>query len=236
MEHNRALVLLDELVAADRSHEAALREIDGFSRETVALHERADEIMHLLGSAPAAAERLERALAEAEAQVALYTEALTRAEAERVEAEARGDRERLAAAKRAQVQASDALAVATKRAASLGDEHLELERRVRAAEREGPEVEARAATIAVSLQRLPQLAGVAGETPSAGLHGVSAWATGARAALLVARSGLAVQRDAVVRQVNELGSAIVGEPIVATSAETIARRIRASLDPTPRPS
>lgn len=234
MEHDRALVLLDELVAADRSHEAALREVDGLSRETEAVHERADELARLLGSAPAAAERLEHALVEAEAQVALHAEALVRAEAERAEAEARGDRERLAAARRTHVQATDALAVATKRTASLRDERRELERRVRDAEREAPEVEGRAAMIAESLQRLPQLTRLAGETPSAGLQGVSAWATGARAALLVARNGLAVQREAVVRQVNELGSAIVGEPMVATSAETIARRIRASLDAAPR--
>jgi hypothetical protein len=230
VDADRTLGLLDELAAADRSHEAALREVDGLSRETEAIHERADELARFLGSAPAAAESLEQALAEAEAQATVHAEALAQAEAELADAERRGDDERLAAARRAQVQAGDGLAVATKRIGSLRDERRELERRVRDAEREAPEVEDRARTIAESLQRLPHLAGPAGQAPPAGLQGVSAWATGARAALLVARSGLAVQREAVIRQVNELGSAVVGEPMMATSAEVIARRIRATVD------
>ncbi len=231
MNDDRALILLDELVAADRSYGAALLEVDVASRETEAVHARADELAQFLESAPAAAGRLERGLVEAEAQAAAHAEELARADAELAAAEARRDRERIAAARRGQVQASDTLAVATKRVASLHEGRREHDRRVRDAEREAPEVELRAARLAESLRRLPHLAALAGLAPAAGLESVSAWATGVRAALLVARSGLSAEREAVVRQVNELGSAIVGEPIVATSAETIARRIRASLDP-----
>ena len=45
----------------------------------------------------------------------------------------------------------------------------------------------------------------------------------ARAALLVARSSLASQRDAVIRQANELGSLVLGEPLAARSPADVAR-------------
>jgi hypothetical protein len=50
-----------------------------------------------------------------------------------------------------------------------------------------------------------------------------------RAALLVARSQVAVERDALVRQANELASNVVGEPVAAMSAAGAADLLRRSL-------
>jgi hypothetical protein len=58
---------------------------------------------------------------------------------------------------------------------------------------------------------------------------VAEWGTRARAALLVARSQLASERDAVVRQANELGASVLGEPLPALSAGEIARRVEGTL-------
>jgi hypothetical protein len=47
--------------------------------------------------------------------------------------------------------------------------------------------------------------------------------------LLVARSQLAAERDAVLRQANELGAVLLGEALPPTSAAAVARRVEAEL-------
>ncbi len=63
--------------------------------------------------------------------------------------------------------------------------------------------------------------------PPAGesLEELAAWATETRAALYVRRAQVAAQREAAIRQANELGSALLGEPLVAQSAALVARRV-----------
>ncbi len=63
--------------------------------------------------------------------------------------------------------------------------------------------------------------------PPAGdsLEELAAWATETRAALYVRRAQAAAQREAAIRQANELGSALLGEPLVAQSAALVARRV-----------
>ena len=56
------------------------------------------------------------------------------------------------------------------------------------------------------------------------------WAGRARAALFVARGGLAAERDAVVRQANELGALVLGEPLTAGGPASVARRIEGAPD------
>jgi hypothetical protein len=230
VENAGLYALLDELVVADQTQAVAIAEIDELGRRTEEVHAQADELGHLLAAAPAERERIGAVLSEAEEQERSRAESLALAERELDEAAAGRDKERLQEAKRRHLQASDALAMSTKLVASLRAEQDELARRVAEAKEATPRVEARASAIAAELRGLSHVAGPAAELPASGLEGVSAWATGARAALLVARNGLAAQREAVVRQASELGSAIVGEALVATSTETIARRVRASLD------
>ncbi|MDQ3891244.1 MAG: hypothetical protein M3312_11945, partial [Actinomycetota bacterium] len=71
----------------------------------------------------------------------------------------------------------------------------------------------------------PQLAEHGGAAPGPGLAGVSTWATSARAALFVARGGLVSEREAVIRQANELGALVLGEPLTSATPSLVARRI-----------
>jgi chromosome segregation ATPase len=84
--------------------------------------------------------------------------------------------------------------------------------------------------LASDLAGRPRIAAGAGEEPGAGLHEVEAWAEVARAALFVARGQLAAERDAVIRQANEIGALALGEPLAAASVAVVARRIATAAD------
>ena len=75
----------------------------------------------------------------------------------------------------------------------------------------------------------PRLTGEAVADPGSGPGGVAEWGTRARAALLVARSQLVTERDAVVRQANELGTALLGEALPPLGTAAVARRVEQAL-------
>jgi hypothetical protein len=223
------LALLEELIEADGACAVTLAELERLLETVAANRSRAEELLHTLASAPGERDRLAAALAEAEADVSARSDALAEAQAELEAASRKGDSERLAAAQRFVVRARDAVAIAEKRAVAARAALGEHEATVAAAEREAPEVEARAAEVATSLRGRPRLAADAARIPAPGLEGVLAWASAARAALTVARSGVASEREAVIRQANELGSAALGEPIGAASATVVRERVATAL-------
>jgi hypothetical protein len=220
-----AVALLRELVAADEERAAGLAEIDRLVAQTAAVRGRADLLTSLIASAPSERARVDGEVSAAERDVHARAQELQQAESELAAAEAKADEERLAAAKRFLVRARDALSVAEKRAAASRAEASELEERLASAEQEVPVVEARAAALARSLHDRPRLAQEAGREPGPGLDGVAEWSTRARAALFVARNALETEREGVIRQANELGSVVIGEPLVASSAALVARRV-----------
>jgi GTP pyrophosphokinase len=228
-----AVTLLRELVAADEERAATLEEIDRLTAETAAVRERADELGSLIAAAPSERARLDGEVSAAEHEVHARAQSLEEAEAELAAAEGKGDEERLVAARRFLVRARDALSVAEKRAAASRSEATELEERLARAEREVPEVEERAATLARDLGGRPRLAKEAGREPEPGLEGVVEWSTRARAALAVARSTLSAERDAVIREANELGSVVLGEALVASSAALVAKQVEERFGSTP---
>ena len=93
-----------------------------------------------------------------------------------------------------------------------------------AAQRDAAALAARAKELAETLAGQPGIEPPDGET----LEELAAWATQVRASLFVARARLAAEREAVIRQANELGSAVLGEPLVAQSAALVARRVEES--------
>src|SRR5262245_15524668 len=221
--------LLAELARADAACAATRSELDALLRETLDLRTRADEIASMLAAAPAERTRLFEALAAAEAEEKERAEALAAAEAELAAVERKRDSERTAAARRSRDRAQDDLTTAERRVASCraaGEEHR---RAVEAAELEVPEVEAHAADLAGRLRGRPRLAPQAGQAPAPGLAGVSEWAGGVRAALVVARSGVAAEQELVIRQANELASTLLGEAQAATSVAVVARRVERAL-------
>jgi hypothetical protein len=216
--------LLAELLAADEAYASTLEELDALLHEVAALRGRAEELAALLAAAPAERDRLASNLEAAEGDVVHKAEAFREAEDELRAAQARNDGEREAAARRFQVRARDALTMAEKRLATDRADLVAHDRRIEAAKRETADVEARAAAVAGSLLGRAGLPEEARRAPDPGLDGVGRWASAARAALLVARSSAAGERDAVIRQANELASAALGEPLAAASTAAVARQ------------
>jgi DNA repair exonuclease SbcCD ATPase subunit len=225
------LAFLRELERADRQVGAVLAELDELADATNELRRRSLRLEALLARLPAEQERAAAATAEAEELVAAAGTTLARAVEELAAAERGRNAERLATARRFEVRARDSLRTAERRLADAVAERERLAEEWSSAERETSALEGRASELAAELAGRPRLAEDAGRTPGEGLDGVIEWSTTARAALLVARGGLAGERDAVIRQANELGALVLGEPVAAASAAVVARRVERELRP-----
>ena len=220
-----AVEFIRELERADEEVARVLAELDELARTANEVRVRAVALEAFFLRLPAQRERADAAVADLAREVESRADALERARRELATAEGGRDAERLAAARRLEVRTRDALRTAQRRydGALAEKERLEAEADERG--REVPQVEARAREIATLLRGRPRLAEQAGAEPRPGLAGVAAWAGNARAALFVARGALASERDAVIRQANELGALVLGEPLTASSASLVARRV-----------
>ena len=223
------VALLRELERADEAAAAQLAEVDELAGEVSELRERAVELHTFFTRLPeertsraAAAEEAVRALAEAHATAERAAEASARAEGE-------ADAEQVAEARRFEVRARDSLYITERRAESAREQMTELEARAEAAERETSALEARARELAATLQLRPRLAEAAVGEPRPEAVGIAEWATRARAALLVAHSQAEDEREALVRQANELGALVLGETLPPLGASAVARRVEREL-------
>ena len=215
------LELLRELERADETVAAELAEVDELYAAVEELRGRALELEDLFASLPDRRAAAAQAVREAELGLAEARIAAERAAAELAQA----TEEQLAAARRRELSARDSLHVAERLAAAARGNAAELDERVGAAESETRALEARAADLAATLGARPRLADEAVGHPEPGTTGVAEWGTRARAALLVARSQLAAERDAVVREAHELAALVLGEPLPPLGAREIVRRV-----------
>jgi hypothetical protein len=119
----------------------------------------------------------------------------------------------------------DQLRTAERRAEAAAADATRITTEAEAAEREAGELVARSRALAEALRDRPGVADQAASDPGDDLASIGRWATEARAALFVARGRLAAEREAVIRQANELGTAVLGEPLAAQSAALVARRV-----------
>jgi small-conductance mechanosensitive channel len=223
------LALIRELERADEEVGVMLAELDELYAATEEVRKRALELEAFAARLPAAQAAAASALEETGLEANAARETAGQAAGELHAAEEAGDPERLAAARRFHVRARDSLAMAERRVEEAAQDARRLEDEAAAAEREVPAVEARAVELAAALSHRPRLAAEAGTRPGSGLPGVSDWAGRARAALLVARNSLAAERDAVIRQANELGSLVLGEPLAPVVTADVARRVERKL-------
>ena len=86
----------------------------------------------------------------------------------------------------------------------------------------------RAARLADDLRDRPRIAETAGAFSGRELADVAEWAGTARAALFVARASLTADREALIRQANELAAVVLGEGVLVGGAAEVARRVRRS--------
>ena len=225
MTPDERLALLRDLERADEAVAAELAELDELYTEVEELRGRALELQEFFAGLPAAREAAAADVASAEQRLSQARDALEDAVGELARAEAEADAERLAEARRIELRERDAVLIAEHRSAAARDHAAELETRAETAERETTALEERARELAEALLARPRLTGEAVARPEPGASGVAVWGTRARAALLVARSQLAAERDAVVRQANELGAVVLGEELPPQGAAAVARRV-----------
>lgn len=223
------LDLVRELERADEEVASVLAELDELYAAVETVRERTLALEAFFTRLPAARAAADQAVEVAERNARTAAETAERAAAELDAADKAGDEERMAAARRFEVRARDSLAVARRRHDDAVADRERLEAEAADAGRERAQILARAKQLAEALKERPRLAPDAGAEPGQELEGASAWAAGARAALLVARSSLAAERDAVIRQANELGSLVLGEPLATAGTATVARRVERAL-------
>jgi chromosome segregation protein len=223
------LELLRELEREDQAAVAKLEELDALYAAVEELSQRALELQATLERLPEEWKAASEAVEDADRALADRRVAAEQAAEAFAAAEAGEDQEWLAEARRFYVRAQDSLHMAERRAATAHERLAELESRASAAEREIAALEARVQQLAAQLVARPGLTDDAVAEPGPGAAGIADWGTRARAALLVARSQVAAEGEAVIRQANELGAAVLGESLPPLSAAAVARRIERKL-------
>ena len=205
------LVVLRELERADEETGTALADLDRLAGDVDSVRARVDELEAFAARLPAEADvraaELERSRAEASAAQRVLEEAEAAVLAAGPENAHEGERFRVRARDRASVA----------------------DRRVAEATIEGHELHAHAREFAAELRGRPRIAEDAGKEPHPGLDGVEAWSEIARASLFVARGQLSAEREAVIRQANELGALALGEPLSAMGTGAVASRVEQAL-------
>jgi len=220
LSEDRRLAVVRGLAAADEQAAAALTELDELYAASEDVRLRSLELEAFLDRLPEVRAVRERAVAEAERAADETEEAAARAGEELRDAESAGEGARLAAARRFDVRARDALGSARRRLDAARTDRDALEDEAASAERE-------VSALGKQAHRLAMARGE--EPPGPGLPEIAAWGTRTRAALLVARAALAREREELVRQANEAAAAVLGEPLLSGSAEEAARRVENAL-------
>jgi chromosome segregation ATPase len=220
-DREQSLRVLRELESADRDAGASYLELDRLLEEVRTL--RADLLgaQSFLSSVPAERERLQAESAAARRDLVSAEDAFAQAQDA---VQTAGDAEKRDA-EHFEVRARDRVSVARRRIAAADAESERLESAARDAEASARELYARAGSLAKALRDRPRVARDAGVAPAPSLEAGLDWTETAQAALLVARSHVGAEHEAVIRQANELGSVLLRESFGAVSVAVVARRV-----------
>jgi hypothetical protein len=217
-----ALAYVLELERRDEAIAESLETLGSLRGRTRAIGAEATRLAAVLERFPHEQEAADHALARAEADLARSRRELEQAEDQL--RRARRDREsreaEVTSARRNRERAEQELESARTRAAAV----VEAER---AARREAGVVVTAALALAREVAGAPRLGQRTPEAPQPGLVGVSDWAARADGALLLARSGLDDEREAVVREANELAESVLGEPPLPGGVRRIREQVEA---------
>jgi hypothetical protein len=219
------LAVLRELERADEETGTALADLDRLAGEVDSVRARVEELEAFAVRLPAVGEARAAELERSRAEASAAQRVLEEAEAAVLATGPENAQE----AERFHIRARDRVSVAERRVAEATTAAEDLENRVAEATIEGRELHARARELAAELRGRPRIAADAGQEPRPGLAGVQAWSEVVRASLFVARGQLSTEREAVIRQANELGALALGEPLSAMGTGALARRVEQAL-------
>lgn len=216
----RLLDVARELEAQDALLAQEIDQVEELRRRAAAVGEAAGRIARFLEELPAERTGLERKIVHLEREVG--ERELARDSAER-ELERAGDKDR-AAARRAAVRARDAVSV-TKRELEQARTRLRtLEAEAKAVVDELGRLRRESEALTTGIRDAPEISRGTVPHPGGLAEDLVEWASRARAALLLSRSGLETQRERVVREANELAAVALGE-VGATSVPGVVERL-----------
>jgi DNA repair exonuclease SbcCD ATPase subunit len=212
------LSFAEELERRDADVAQALARVEALQAEVDELRTHATAAASFLVTVPAAlAERASDERAASEARD--HAEQAAR-EAERLAERAENKEQRLEA-QRVLQRARDDLQAAEFWVTQARAAHAELDRQGAARRAEAEQLARRAVELAPRVRDVP--------APSADLPGALEWASRARGALLLEHSGLAREREEVVREATELLASVLGEPLTATAVAGVRERLARAL-------
>jgi chromosome segregation ATPase len=208
----------DELEQRDADVAQRLLDVERLQRDVEELRTQAAAVAAFLAALPAT---IAAFAADEEAARAARGDAATSVrEAEAALAQAKRDDERLAA-ERDLRQAADDLHAVERWVAETQAARSRAERDAAVQRAEAERLAGRALELA---RAVPDVG-----APGPGLEGALAWASQARGVLLLERSGLAREREAVVREASELLGSVAGEPLALTSVAGLRDRLSRAL-------
>ncbi len=231
---DHAASLLADAVELERRDEAVAGEIDtirSLADRVGAVRARAQAVRAALDQLPLERDELGQRLKEAHAECGRSREELARAEARvaALESSRRRREDELDRARKELATALDAQRDAEARIARLGERTRELDVEQRALEGERDRLVGAAADAAADLRANGRITDAAGREPGTTLEELEDWGGQARSALFVARGTLETERERIVVEANALGSAVLGEPLGASSVALVRRRLEERL-------
>jgi chromosome segregation ATPase len=231
---DHAASLLADAVELERRDEAVAGELDtirSLADRVSAVRARAQEVRAALGQLPLERDELGQSLREAHAESGRSREELARAEARvaALESSRRRREDELDRARKELATARDAQRDAEARIARLAERTGELDAEQRALEGERDRLVGAAADAAADLKANGRITDAAGREPGTTLEELEDWGGQARSALFVARGTLETERERIVVEANALGSAVLGEPLGASSVALVRRRVEERL-------
>lgn len=224
------LAYLDELVAHDEAAARGLVELDELMNAVATLRSSAEFLLVELEEGPAVLERCETEVCAAVDKLDAARSRLDGALREELEQREADDPERLRAAELRVARERDSVGMAEKNLAAAQERRDERRTRLAEANAERPRLEQQASDLAETLADRPRLPASV-SIPPGGIARVREWAVEARAALFVARSAVANEREQAIRQAGELGALVTGSPVSASSMDTLVSVIRRAVSP-----
>lgn len=214
--NDRATEELRQLAAQDSELAARTARLAELDRATAAVRERAESIDAFFARYPDEDTKRRSAANDARADVEHRRDELKDAEDTLERAK---DDEARTYARRAVARAVDHVAVALTRLERAEAERAELEVDAAALPSEVTDLERRAAGIAAEVADVPQ--------PGEGPRALIDWSSHAHAELFVATRQLDAQRERIIREANELGTMLLGEPTYGSTAAQVLTRVEA---------
>ena len=226
---NRELGYLSDLECEDERISGEIASLDSLASEAEILRLRVLDVVSFLERLPDERERFGEEIDHLDRDMAAALTAHEQARVELAVAERDDNDERLAAALRFERRAGDLVSVVERKSAQARAEEKAFERTATKVESEVPGFTKWAARLAEDLSGRSRISSeLAIDSPSQ-LADVAPWSERARAAILVARAGLATERDSIVRQANEVGSVILGEPLGTSSTSVVRNRVEGAV-------